>query len=386
MMSTCAEARPSTHTLSTRQTDKRRFTTAGASATPELSIVIVNYCQWQNTTALVRVIQATAAARQGAVEVVVVDNHSAPHPLCQRLRHWPGVAFRRWRGNQGFARAANAGCRLSQGRWLLLLNPDTSLPPQFINEVLALSEHLTQTQSRVGIVGFGLRHSDGSRQLSSGPFPTLWSTLLGLLRPRQQRKYHAVSSQEFTRVPWVTGCCLLARRECLRQVGGFDDRFFLYYEDVDLCRRATAKGWHVGYEPRIHAVHHRPLHTRPVPSYLRVVTRHALLTYAAKHWPRWQFRALAALIRGEAWGRYWLARLLGNAAAAEHFAQLPAVITDIRQGWLEHARQRIKQLARRCEHQAQYDMQNLDTPALFQQRNNSLPQGVPAPHAGAAGT
>src|SRR5207249_3717522 len=90
---------------------------------PQLSVVIVNYAQWESTAQSARQILRIAAGRYGAVEVVIVDNHSPPHPLIPRLRRWPGVSVRRWGRNRGFPWAATAGAGLSRGRWLLLRNP-----------------------------------------------------------------------------------------------------------------------------------------------------------------------------------------------------------------------------------------------------------------------
>jgi GT2 family glycosyltransferase len=133
-------------------------------------------------------------------------------------------------------------------------------------------------------------------------------------------------------VPWVTGCCLLVRRECLEQLSGLDEDYFLYYEDVDLCRRAWAKGWTVWYEPALQVVHHQPLHGRPVPSALRVVTRHALMTYGSKHWPRWQFHLLAKIVLTEARiRRYWL-DWKGKGQRAAHYAKLQRISLDLQMG------------------------------------------------------
>src|SRR5438093_1464366 len=129
--------------------------------TPVLSVVIVNYYQWENTAALVRQLRATRGFRGGAVEAVIVDNHSPPHRLAHVLRRTPGVALRRWGRNRGFARAVNEGCRLSQGEWCLLLNPDVSVTPQFIDGVLKLTSELPATEPTAGIVGFKLRNTDG---------------------------------------------------------------------------------------------------------------------------------------------------------------------------------------------------------------------------------
>jgi GT2 family glycosyltransferase len=307
-------------------------------------VVIVNYCQWPDTAGLVRQLLAAPAVRGGEAEVVIVDNHSPPHPVAARLRRWPGVSLRRWPRNRGFARAVNEGCRLSRGQWLLLLNPDVSVAPDFLDRVVALTDQLTHAQPRAGIVGLQLYNSDGTPQLSSGPFPTLASTLARLLLPRPWRKYHALAAPRRRRVPWVTGCCLLLQRDCLEELGGLDQDFFLYYEDVDLCRRARARGWTVWFEPSLSVVHHSPLHLREVPPHLRLFTRHSLLTYAGKHWPGWQFRLLAGVVRAEARLRQGWAEWQGDGAAADLFAELGAIASDLADGRAARARRRLNRV------------------------------------------
>jgi GT2 family glycosyltransferase len=116
-------------------------------------------------------------------------------------------------------------------------------------------------------------------------------------------------------VPWASGCCLLIRRDCLKDIGVLDPDFFLYYEDVDLCRRAWAKGWAVWHEPAVTLTHHCPLHLREVPAPLRVVTRHALLVYGHKHWPGWHNRILRLVIRTEIfWRQRWTTDLRSQAS------------------------------------------------------------------------
>jgi N-acetylglucosaminyl-diphospho-decaprenol L-rhamnosyltransferase len=315
--------------------------------TPRLSVVIVNYHQWENTAALVRQLRSSRLMRSFEGEILIVDNHSPRHPLARQLRRCAGVSLRRWGRNRGFARAVNEGCRLSQGEWVLLLNPDMSLPEGFLDQVVALTDVLTITEPRTGILGFGLRNSDGSLQLSAGVFPTLLNTVLGLLVPRSQRKYRPRPLGCRGPVDWVTGCCLAIRRDCLEELGGLDPDYFLYYEDVDLCRRARSLGWHVYYEPRIQAVHHNPLHGRTVPDALRVVTRHSLLTYAKKHWASWPFWLLARLVLVEALLRKLGRLCVGDGKGAELFAELMRLSWDIGRGKLRAARRRLERLTRR---------------------------------------
>lgn len=316
---------------------------------PELSVVIVNYRQWQDTLALVRQLRRSPALRDGAAEVLVVDNHSPPDPAVRRLRRCPGVSLWRSGHNAGFAAGANRGCRLSRGRWVLLLNPDTSVPADFLDRAIALAESLAAAEPSAGVVGFGLRNTDGSPQHSFGPFPTLFGSLARLLLPRWRRKYHAVTPARRCRVPWLTGCCLLVRRDCYEQLGGFDEDFFLYYEDVDLCRRAGEQGWSVWYEPALTITHHRPLHARRVPPHLRLFTRHASLTYAHKHWPGWHARGLARLVGAAAWLRRHLAARRGDAEAAEAFATLGAVAAEMADDRPGAARRRLDRFVRRRE-------------------------------------
>jgi GT2 family glycosyltransferase len=316
---------------------------------PRLSIVVVNYRQWEKTHEMVRQLLGTASLRSGDAEIIIVDNHSPAHPVARKLRRLPEVSLRRWDRNYGFARAVNEGCRLSRGDWFLLLNPDMTLSEGFLDSVLGLADRLEAEDPRAGIVGFHLRNSDGSRQLSTGPFPTLFATLLRLALPRSRRKYQVPRSPERCPVPWVTGCCLLARRSCWQDLRGLDEEYFLYYEDVDLCLRARERGWSVWYEPNLAVIHHHPLHSRTVPAALRLVTRHSLLTYSAKHWPRWQFRLLARIIRAEAWARRLVSWWRGDRQQSRYFREVGGVSRDLIKGDVREARQRVDRAVRRID-------------------------------------
>jgi N-acetylglucosaminyl-diphospho-decaprenol L-rhamnosyltransferase len=322
-------------------------------ASPRLSIIIVNYRSWEETARLVSQIQSGESLRRGTAEVIVVDNHSPPHPLARRLRRAEGVSLRRWGRNRGFGRAVNEGVRLGRGQWFLLLNPDVTVDPGFLDGVLALVDRLDRDSEGpgmpTGVVGLGVDNPDGSRQPSTGPFPTLAGTLTRLLLPRPWRKCHFFSPRNEDHVPWATGCCLLLRRGVLEDLGGFDPGFFLYYEDVDLCRRASAGGWTVRHEPSLRAVHHAPLHSRPVRPHLRLLTRHSLLLYAFKHWSRWQQRLLARLVQAEAWLKSRCAALRGDVVSARLFAELGALAAEMRRGECTAAHRRLQRVVHETE-------------------------------------
>jgi GT2 family glycosyltransferase len=347
---------PSPQTIALPAPARRR----SAPPAPAVSVVIVNFCQWRNTGRLVGQLRRSVAARTGAADVVIVDNHSPAHPAARKLEKMHGVTVRRFGRNLGFARAVNRG--VSEGAnpgkprprhapppepsdWVLLLNPDVTVEDGFLDDVVTATEKVAATDPSAGVVGFRLRNRDGSDQASSGPFPTLMRTVAGLFLPRSRRK--CTHRPEPTRQPvdWVTGGCLLVRRDCFRQLGGLDESFFLYYEDVDFCRRAVEAGWGVWFDPSLEVTHHWPLHARRVPAPLRLMTRHALLTYARKHWAGWRSRVMSAVVWAEAGLRQGWAAVRGDWDASRCYGQLRRLVGDVAAGRERDARRRIRYAA-----------------------------------------
>jgi GT2 family glycosyltransferase len=124
----------------------------------------------------------------------------------------------------------------------------------------------------------------------------VWEQLI----PRSRRKYQPDWRIKPGAVPWVTGACVLLNPKMMEDLGGMDEDFFLYYEEVALCRAATDRGWRVEYDPSVTVRHLRPLQNRAISPKMRVITRHSKLLYFRKHLPRWQFLGLAAIIGVEA--------------------------------------------------------------------------------------
>ena len=285
---------------------------------PQLSAVIVNYNTWPDTRRLVRQLCQAGLAGDPSSEIVVVDNAYLPHP---DETDWPAadrVRLLRSSQNTGFAGGVNRGCRAARGRFLLVMNPDLEVRPGFLADLHAAVERMQAAPLQyrgarrpVGMVGFQLLNPDRSRQHCAGFFPQVWWTIAGQLFARDRRKYRPLYNLRLAPVDWVTGACFLLDRRLFDQLGGMDERFFLYYEEVDFCRRAQAAGWQVAYDPAVRLVHYRPLQSRNVGLKLRMVTRHSQLYYFRKHLPRWQFALLAVATAAEAQARSWSARLAG---------------------------------------------------------------------------
>lgn len=328
-----------------------RHTGRSTATTPLVSVVIVNYRRWEETAALVDQLIGPAHIYRDRIEVIVIDNASPNDPREDWLRGNSRVTFRRLPENRGFGAGVNAGVRLAQAPWVLVLNPDVILCPGFVDLLCAAALDVGEDASQgrpVGVVGFQLRNRDGSHQLSTGLFPSLTRMILGLLRPRQTRKYFRPLGRQRQRVPWVTGSCMLIRSACLAELDGFDEDYFLYYEDVDLCRRAEAGGWAVCYDPALEAIHLDPLQNRPLTAVMRAVTRHASLVYFHKHLPGWQARGLVRLIQVEAWIREGLARIRGMSDEAWICRQMRRSGTDFLAGRFAAARKRLETVLTRA--------------------------------------
>jgi GT2 family glycosyltransferase len=305
-----------------------------------VSCVVVNFRQIEHTKRLLRQLDRCEAVRTGQAEIVLVDNDADAVPLRRWAARRPGVSLRSFGRNRGFARAVNVGVRHSRSEWLLLLNPDISVSDEFLDKAIATALARAKADPDVGIIGFSLRHADGTPQPSTGPFPTLRNVLWGMVKPRSRRRCRH-TPQEAVEVPWATGCCLLVRRLCWEELGGCDEEYFLYYEDVDFCRRARAAGWTAWHESEPTVTHYHPLHSRTVAPPLRLITRHALLTYAAKHWPRWQFQLLCRLVA-------WEGRLRGmfGRTGRDHYHRLAQIAIYMSRGHAVRARHLLAKSAR----------------------------------------
>jgi GT2 family glycosyltransferase len=300
---------------------------------PELAVVIVNYNGWPDVVRLVLTLIESPEVAQGRCEIIVVDNASDGPLPDEFLNERPGLRLVLRVENGGFAAGVNAGWQSTRAGWLLLLHPDVVAGADLIGRVMArLSHDRASSDGPPGVVGFGLRNQDGTRQPSVGVDPNLWRSLRGLFIPRPRRKYQPAWRTKAGEVPWVTGACALVDAALLQTLGGMDDDFFLYYEEVALCRSARALGRRVEYDPSLDVVHLRPLQDRPVSPTLRIITRHSKLLYFRKHLPYWQFVGLSWVVAVESVARGAWANWRGGAAEARAWWTIGRLTRALRRG------------------------------------------------------
>lgn len=222
--------------------------------TPGVSVVIVN---WNTRRLLECCLRSILAVGEGLVrEVIVVDNGSTDDSVAMVRERFPQVRLVATAENEGFARANNRGVDLARGDYVLLLNTDAFLSPGALRTMLELAE----CKPNAGLVGAQLRNPDGSFQASHTPFPTLRQEFLilsGLGRALHGPWYPSHGPDEHAPrvVDYVEGACMLVRRSAYLRVGGFDAGYFMYAEDVDLCRALKAGGWEVWYQPAARVTH-----------------------------------------------------------------------------------------------------------------------------------
>ncbi len=187
-------------------------------------------------------------------ETIVVDNASDDDTVRMLAQRFPQVSVIANTDNLGFAAANNQAIRIAKGRYVMLLNPDTTVHDGALDTAVRFMDQ----HPDVGIAGLKLIYPDGSLQLSCRSFPNPWAALwrgtpLARLCPNNRfaREYTLAdwAHDEVRDVDWVSGAAMVVRREAIDQAGLLDERFFMYSEDVDWCKRMWDAGWRVTYLP-----------------------------------------------------------------------------------------------------------------------------------------
>jgi len=254
---------------------------------PLLSILLVNYNDGAHLPECLSSIETNVRAIDH--EVIVVDNAStdgSPELIAGRF---PRVRIIRNSRNEGFGRANNRAVREGRGKFILFLNTDVVLHPGALDLLLAemAADPLT------GIAGPALLNPEDSFQVSFGNRVGFFTEAFKKAFLNRVIQHGLRKSRGRREVGWVSGAFLLARKKALLDAGPFDERFFLYFEDIDLCRRAVEKGWKVIFLPRAVSFHWGGATTGGRRLRSRLEYRKSQLLFYRKH----NSRASLALLR-----------------------------------------------------------------------------------------
>lgn len=223
----------------------------------DVSIIIVNYQSREKTRACFSSIRSSFLSGI-SYEIIVVDNSEKSDFDREFRKEYSDVLFVRTGKNLGMGGGNNAGFKKASGSFVLILNPDTMVCPDAIRFLFSF----IKDREDVGIVGPKLLNPDESLQYSCLRFPKLLTpvfrrTFLGRFASQHLERYLMTDfdHENIRDVDWMIGSCLMIRSDFFRKINGFDERFFMYFEDTDLCRRAWRSGYRVVYYPQATVIH-----------------------------------------------------------------------------------------------------------------------------------
>lgn len=259
-----------------------------------IAVAVVN----RNTASLLRRCLQSVVREKPSV-AIVVDNASSDESVEMVRRDFPGVALYAESENLGYGAAANLAFANVTAPYVLLLNSDTVLQDGALR---AFCRYLDRHPS-AALIGPRLIDEHGRLQRSSFRFPTPFPLFLqesGLNRILDAASRHvpARSDDRPRAVPWVLGAVLAMRRDAFEAVDGFDESYFLYYEEVDLCHRLWATGWQVHYAPVTTVVHVGGASTRQRRAEMAVQYVASTIRFYERNFPAWKLGELRALLIG----------------------------------------------------------------------------------------
>jgi N-acetylglucosaminyl-diphospho-decaprenol L-rhamnosyltransferase len=284
---------------------------------PEMAVVVVNHDAGDLLATFVASLRAENDGRPTVDEVIVVDNASGDGST-DRVAGDPLVRVVRTGANLGYGAGANRGVALTDAEFVLVSNPDVAIHPG----ALARLRQAMVDDPTVAIAGPAIYAEDGSLYPSARLFPSaalaLAHALVGVVAPRNRfsvryRMEHLDRSTTVA-VDWVSGACFLARRRALKELAGFDESYFMYVEDLDLCWRAHRAGWAVAYVPSAAVTHLQGTSTARHPYRMLLAHHRSTLHFASRRTEGWRRTALpgVALVLGTRLVMAWTRQALGT--------------------------------------------------------------------------
>lgn len=255
----------------------------------DLSIIIVS---WNVKNLLKKCLESIYRETKNIkYEVFVVDNASKDETVEMVQNEFPQVHLIANQNNLGFAKANNQAIQQAKGDFILLLNPDTEIIENALDKMVSFMK----SHPEAGVAGCQILNPDRTIQPSVRRFPTLASHIIILLklhnffsRAKSIRNYYIMdfSYQAMKEVDQVMGACLMTKREVIDKVGLLDDKFFIWYEEVDFCQRVKKAGWKVLFSPEAKIIHEKgKSFDQYLPVEKQAMLNKSILYYFHKHRP-----------------------------------------------------------------------------------------------------
>lgn len=254
---------------------------------PLISIIIVNFNGGEVLLGCLESLEKSSPSI--AYEVIVVDNCSTDGSPDLVEQTFPNILLIRQPQNRGFGAGNNVGAKFAKGEFLFLLNPDTILSEDILPHLI----EIMQQDPTIGIVGPKLLNPDGSLQLSVSPA----LSIAGEYQARKQAKSYqslrnkTLISQKFNdiqEVDIVVGAAFFIRKALFDSIGGFDENFFMYFEESDLCRRVQDNGCRIIYTPKVSLIHLKGYSSQQIFNTIAFEYRRSQIYYYQKNRPVWE--------------------------------------------------------------------------------------------------
>ncbi|HVC71405.1 MAG TPA: glycosyltransferase family 2 protein [Acidimicrobiales bacterium] len=290
-----------------------------ADVRPAVAVVVVNHDAGETLAAFLETLRSEKVS-----EVIVVDNNSSDGSS-DGVDLDPTVRVVRTGVNLGYGAGANRGLALTDADLVLVSNPDVAVHPGALSALAAAFA----ADPTLAIAGPRILEADGRRYPSARRFPSMTvaagHALFGMISPgnRFSRRYRMTDLDSSSNRPsdrsagiavdWVSGACFMARAAALKELGGFDEAYFMYLEDVDLCWRAHRRGWAVAYVPAATVTHLQGHSTAQRPYRMLLAHHRSALRFASRRAQGWRRLTLpgAALLLGARLLLAWARQALG---------------------------------------------------------------------------
>jgi len=256
------------------------------------SVIIVNY---KVPRLLANCLKSIKKYTTVSHEVIVVDNDSQDGSVEMLQTHFPDVTTIDSDENLGFAAGNNLGLKKASGQYIFYLNPDTELKDNAIDRLC----HLLNRNPDYGLVAPKLLNSDGSLQRSIRPFYSFWKSLFdNRYMPIIMAKFPNIAyllpgllpHDQPQEIEWAKGAALMVRKKILDQIGAFDERFWIYGEEMDLCYRIHEHGWNIFFDPSIEIIHHESQSIGRKNTKMEFQNDLSLFLFLDKHYPKWSVK------------------------------------------------------------------------------------------------
>lgn len=253
----------------------------------KISIILVNYNGADVLTDCLNSVEKFIPRYN--YEIIIVDNDSQDNSIDIIENKFPNIKLIKLSKNIGFGSGNNAGAKVAKGEFLFLLNTDTIITSNILPHLIDLMEE----NPEVGIIGPKLLFPDGSFQISFSPKISIKGEI-------EAKKLHSYAQspaklnllennfQQIKEVDIVVGAAFFIRADLFHSLGGFDEKFFMYFEESDLCQRVKNAGYKVLYTPEVSLIHIRGHSVNKIANKMAVEYRHSQIYYYQKHRPLWE--------------------------------------------------------------------------------------------------